>query len=349
MPIEVKERLKDETFWMKTGKPNHTKQSEQKINMLTFVRELGTRSAEFSIAPFTPTQIQRILSVLIDYIGDISQANLKPQDNNKQIKQTLAKAVPAMKQLGEQLRELLDKQYSAVLLSRFWIDKYDSDTQAALLYAQSLFIGIPTPTDKIDQKVVWDVRTLTTKAKCDHQPTFSEHNHAAKLHTDTQYYDQPERYMMLYSNQPANCGGGWSTFRDVQCIAAALNKTPKGRNAMAVLSQTPMPFRVPMSFTNDGKKSTREFTYAPIFNDKPKIRYRQDTLEQGLKHHQEIDTPVVQQALHTIDQELEQQQQLVRVLLDKDALLLMNNHECLHGRTEFSDQNRHLLRLRMSE
>lgn len=317
--------------------------------MLTFVRELGSRSAEFSIAPFTPIQIQSILSILTDYIGDIRQARLKPQNNDKQIKKTLAKAVPAIKQLGEQLRHLLNKQYSAVLFSRFWIDQYDSDTQAALLYAQSLFIGTPTPTDKIDQKVVWDVRTLTTKDKCNHQPTFSEHSHEAKLHTDTQYYDDPERYMMLYCNQPANCGGGWSTLRDVQCIKKALNKTPKGQHAMAVLAQTAMPFRVPMSFTHDGKKSTREFTYAPIFADKPQIRYRQDTLVQGLKHHQEIDTPDIQQALQTIEQELEQQQKLVKVLLPQDALLLVNNHECLHGRTEFSDSNRHLFRLRMSE
>lgn len=317
--------------------------------MLTFIRDIGTRSAEFSIAPLTPIQIHSILNILIDYIGDISQAQLKPQSKDKQIKQSLARAVPSLKQLGEQLRNLLDKQYSALLLSRFWIDQYDLDTQAALLYAQSLFIGTPTPTDKIDQKVVWDVRTLATKAKGNHQPTFSEHNHAAKLHTDTQYYDQPERYMLLYSNRPANCGGGISTFRDFQCITAALNKTPKGRHAMAVLSQTQLPFRVPMSFTHDGKKSTREFTYAPIFADRPKVRYRQDTLVQGLKHHQAIATPEVRQALDTIDQELEQQQKLIKVLLDKDALLLMNNHECLHGRTEFSDQNRHIFRIRMSE
>ncbi|MFT5163167.1 MAG: alpha-ketoglutarate-dependent taurine dioxygenase [Alteromonadaceae bacterium] len=317
--------------------------------MLTFVRELGTRSAEFSIEPFAPTQADSIKRILIEYIGDISQAQLKPQANKEQIKQALAKAVPAIKQLGEQLKQLLDKHYSAIMLSRFWIDQYDTDTQVALLYAQSLFIGTPTPTDKIDKKVVWDIRTLIPQAKYNHQPTFSEHSHEAKLHTDTQYYDQPERFMMLYSNRPANCGGGWSTFRDVQCIEKALNKTAKGQQALTVLSQTPMPFRVPMSFTKDGKEGTKEFTYAPVFADKPKIRYRQDTLTQGLKHHPQIHTATVTQALQTINQELEKQHELVKVLLDKDTLLLLNNHECLHGRTEFSDQERHIFRIRMSE
>jgi alpha-ketoglutarate-dependent taurine dioxygenase len=317
--------------------------------MLTFIRELGMRCAEFSIEPLPEAQTAIVLATLRHYIGDIRQAALVPQPNEAKIKAALGEAVPQIKQQGEHLRQLLNQDYSVILLSRYWIDQYDLDTRAALLYAQSLFIGSPTPTDKVDHKVVWDVRALDNTKCTDHQPTFSEHSDEAKLHTDTQYYPTPERFMMLYSNRPAQCGGGSSSFRDINSIKQTLNQTEQGRQAIAILSQTSLPFRVPMSFTKDGKKGTKEFTYAPILADKPKIRYRQDTLNQGFKDHPHHQTEQTSQALDIFNTELSRTDAQTCLILQADAMLLMNNHECLHGRTAFSDQHRHSFRIRMAE
>ena len=44
-----------------------------------------------------------------------------------------------------------------------------------------------------------------------------------------------------------------------------------------------------------------EATFAPIFADKPLIRYRKDTLEAGLKAHPEYDTAENRLALYILE------------------------------------------------
>ncbi|MCC3532422.1 MAG: TauD/TfdA family dioxygenase [Microcoleus sp. PH2017_21_RUC_O_A] len=40
--------------------------------------------------------------------------------------------------------------------------------------------------------------------------TFSKHNQQAPLHTDSQYRNQPERFIALMTICQANCGGGYT-------------------------------------------------------------------------------------------------------------------------------------------
>jgi len=326
---------------------------KEKLNMLTFVRNLDSYSAQYAIEPLSSAQIDVILQTLQHYIGNtngtVTQVDLVPPQDESALTNALAAVVPQLESLAEQLKYQLDNHYSVILLTKVWLDAYNTDTRAAVLYALSLFIGSPTPTDKVDRQVVWDIKTLGASMAPGHKPTFSEHDDEAKLHTDTQYYPNPERYMMLYANQTAKCGGGVSSFRDVNSITQALEQSQQGRWALKILSEQALPFRVPMSFTKDGKQGTKEFTYAPVFSDSPKIRYRQDTLKQGFNCHPEQQTEQINQALAILDQELARTEAQTCLLLQPDALLIMNNHECLHGRTAFTDQNRHAFRVRIAQ
>lgn len=317
--------------------------------MLSFIENLGYRSAAFAISGVPEQEQFQILSTLRHFYGDISQSALVPPAHEKALQSALAQASPTLTHIGEQLRDKLNTDYSAILISRIGIDHLDLDTRAALLFALSLSMGSPTPTDKVDRKVVWDIRALGCTMRAGHVPTFSEHPQEAVLHTDTQYYQTPERFMLLYCNQSAQCGGGFSTFRDIGCVKQALDKTEQGRWALEMLEHESLPFRVPMSFTKDAGQNTQEITYAPIFSDRPHVRYRRDTLEQGFKLKPELETPHVRQALDIFAAELERADMSISTMLQPDDLLVLNNHECLHGRTAFSDLNRHAFRIRINE
>ena len=70
----------------------------------------------------------------------------------------------------------------------------------------------------------------------------------------------------------------------------SLKSGSQGDWAFRHLSRTKLPFRIPTSYTKERRQDVAEATFAPIFADKPLIRYRKDTLEAGLKAHPEYDT-----------------------------------------------------------
>jgi len=317
--------------------------------MLTFTRSLGHRAAEFSMPPLGEQEKRYVLDVLKDAFGEVNQSLFIPQDNPEKLRDALMKASPYLASVGEQLREKLDQEYSVICVSRAWLDQLDIDTRAALLYALATIMGSPTATDQVDRKVVWDIKALGTGMKEGHVPTFSEHAYEADLHTDTQYYQSPERFMLLYFNEAAKCGGGESFCRDISCIEQELSKTDKGQWALDVLRREKVPFRIPMTFTSDGSQEAEEVTIAPILGDTPHVRYRTDTMNRGFELHPEMETKELREAIDIFTEELFRPEPLVSAFLENDTLLALNNHECLHGRTEFSDPERHVFRIRIEE
>lgn len=317
--------------------------------MLTHIQNLGHRAAEYEIPALSQKERDQTLETLKHYYGDIDQSAFVPKDNEADISKSLADAAPTLKELGDLLREKLDNDHSLMLINRTWIDDLDLDQRAALLFSLSMQMGSPTPTDQVDKKVVWDIRTRGNNLPAGHVPTFSEHADEACLHTDTQYYQSPERFMLLYYNQPAQCGGGLSYCRDITCIKDEMSKTNEGRWALDFLENEEMPFRIPMTFTSDGSQTAEEVTFAPILANKPHVRYRKDTLERGFKLHPEKDTADVRKALDIFTKELFKPEHTITALVQRDQLLALNNHECLHGRSEFSDPERHAFRIRIKE
>lgn len=317
--------------------------------MLTHVQSLGHRAAEYSIPPLPEQEKIQILGTLKHFLGEITQSAFVPLENEQEVRAALSVASPSLSKIGEQLRDKLATEHSAILISHAWIDHLDLDTRAALLFALSVVMGSPTLTDQVDRKVVWDIRALGDGMQEGHVPTFSEHSYEASLHTDTQYYEAPERFMLLYFNQPAKCGGGVSFCRDVSCIETEMSKTEQGRWALDVLQREELPFRIPMTFTKDGSQDAEEVTFARIFAEKPHIRYRTDTLERGFELHPECETPEIRRALDIFTEELLRPEPMITAFLERDSLLALNNHECLHGRSEFSDQDRHAFRIRIAD
>ncbi|WP_052435743.1 TauD/TfdA family dioxygenase [Bradyrhizobium japonicum] len=267
-------------------------------------------------------------------------------ENAAPLRADIRRESPRLADLADQIAEELEGRYSAIVVDRLNIDDFDLNTKRRLLYALCLALGWPTPTDKVGRRIIWDIKSRPLPKG--QVSTFSENMAEALLHTDTQYFPHPERYTILYVVKPAQ-EGGISMIRDGRHIREALEQTEEGAWALSYLSTNKLPFRIPTSYTAQRRQDIPEFTFAPIFSDRPLIRYRRDTLEAGLAGCPEYRTAEAKNALRILEGVLDSANDVLTTSLPADSVLITNNHEGLHGRTEFDDPERHLIRIRISD
>jgi alpha-ketoglutarate-dependent taurine dioxygenase len=93
--------------------------------------------------------------------------------------------------------------------------------------------------------VAWDVKARPETGSDNRFVTFSERVGSADMHTDSSFYPMPEQQFILYVVNAAQCDGGHSILIDADDIYHGLHRTPEGATAFALLSSTPVPFRVP--------------------------------------------------------------------------------------------------------
>ena len=318
--------------------------------MLTSIRTIGGRIGEVTAAALPGREVDSVLALLAQRYGSLADPDvLVPHPDLDMWSGLLRRTAPGLDALARALRVALEGPYCALIVPQLGLDRLDPAARCFLLFALSLCIGRPTPTDRLSQRIVWNLRARPDRMADGTASTFSEHNEEALLHTDTQYYAAPERYVLQYFVRSAGCGGGVTWLRDGACVVRGLERTASGRRALGLLTHTPLPFRIPAAFTADGHGSTLELTHAPIFGARPAIRFRVDTLEAGLAAFPDRATADVRDALHTLYAELEDPRERVERALQPDTLLLINNHEGLHGRTGFTDLSRHAVRIRIAE
>ena len=318
--------------------------------MLKHVQDLGFRAGEFTVAPLSDAEAGRILDVLAARHGaETDAAPLVPDGREADLRGELTEAAPGLSALAEAIRDRLETSHSGVLIRRAHLGHRDLDTRRRLLYALAVCMGTPTATDRIDRKVVWDIKVRPEMVRTGSASTFSEHADEADFHTDTQYFPTPERYMLLYFARAAACGGGRSSLRDVRCVREALAASEEGRWALDLLSRRALPFRIPATFTSTGSRDAVEVTFATVFGERPSIRFRTDTLRRGLHACPEHDTPDVRRALAILQAELDNPARRLETFMESDSLLAINNHEALHGRGAFADPERHALRIRIDD
>lgn len=315
--------------------------------MLELVRDLGLRIGEFDAPGFDAEEIAASMSILREYFSDDS-STVRPHPDEDIIRERIRTAAPKMADLACSLIETLESSHSGIFIPKLKLDSIDVETRKFVLYALALCMGYPSATDRVGQRVIWDIKARDEHFQLNHIPTYSEHSNEAELHTDTQYYLEPERYLFLYFIKQADCGGGNSLLRDINSIKQNLRQSAEGAWALDYLEKTDLPFQVPTSFTSDQRTDNVEVTIAPIFGDRPGIRYRIDTLERGLKARSEFATEEALRAIDLLKKELQNTEQLVRNICQSDGFLMINNHEALHGRESFTDRERYAVRIRIA-
>jgi len=206
-------------------------------------------------------------------------------------------------------------------------------------------IGVPVSHDNQDT-LVWSIKP--TPHSSGKVITYSEHNHEADLHTDSQYSDYPEDYFALLTLQKACCGGGMSYILRLEDILAELRSTPDGKQAEDLLRNTKYPFIVPQVFMKEPESDTPEIVFGPIL-EQDEIRFRVDTVEKALEVNPKLCTDRQLWAFQYLVKLVRSTNRTKKFFLEDGDLVIINNKTTLHGRSSFTDANRHLLRVRMNK
>ena len=147
----------------------------------------------------------------------------------------------------------------------------------------------------------------------------------------------------------ARCGGGASLLIAVDDLYEELQRSEAGRKACALLFATPLPFRVPSVYAASDEQV--EIELAPVFERQGgalTMRWRYDALLKGLATRPALDTPAVRAALDLLHEVIEQRAPRFCQQLPDDTLLWADNRRTLHGRADYTDAARHLIRIRMA-
>ena len=225
---------------------------------------------------------------------------------------------------------------------------HDSQDAGEKLTAICSEVGTPIGHDA-DGKIVWDIKAREPQKGASAVITYSEHNHEADLHTDSQYNDYPEDYFSLLTLKRAACGGGESSLLTLSDILVELSDTPVGREVLNILNETEFPFIVPAVFKKDPEKEF-EFVRGRVINQEAhEIRFRVDTIEKALAHDPGLCTAAQVRAFNFFKNLVRTTKQTRHFFLNDGDLIFINNKTTLHGRSSFTDPERHLLRVRMNK
>jgi alpha-ketoglutarate-dependent taurine dioxygenase len=239
------------------------------------------------------------------------------------------------------LNEILLKK-SLVIAKNTGINSLPSKDRSFATILLSSYFGAPIKPSPNSEVISWPIESSYELNK----PgiTFSQTNEEAYLHTDSQYSLNPEKYFGLFCIRKARDNGGISILVQGDEIIERISS--KFGEEIIDLLGVDYPFRIPTIFTSIQNPDVAEINYGPIYKDH-QIRYRRDTLQEGIRLSERKITPDQIRALKIIDEAIEESTKYSYLLNDGDAIFV-NNYRMLHGRTSFSDKNRLLYRVRMN-
>jgi hypothetical protein len=245
-----------------------------------------------------------------------------------------------LQSLGNNIVNILESEQKFVVIKNLPFRNYPRPLIDYLFASLSLCLGNITVHNSSNNPI-WDVTLRDTGGR---EPTFSELNVEAPLHTDSAFRLVPEKYFGLWAIQTARRGGK-STAIEIERVIEFLKASALGRQCLDLLSSRKFPFCVPPAFATT--QQGVEIIQAPILGDSPSIRFRIDTLMAGFKHHPELATPERLWAVKYFEGALNNCPDRLEFKLNDGDVVFFNNHTMLHGRTAFSDRKRLLLRIRI--
>lgn len=227
--------------------------------------------------------------------------------------------------------------------ANFEVTEGDTHKQEFLDFCKLL--GTPIPHNSMPNSYVWDIKAVKNP-----KSTFVTHSELAseaELHTDSAFSDNPEDYFCLYSIKKADCNGGESLLLSKEDLLFELRKTEEGIKAEEQFRTKKFPFAVPSIF-KEGHKLQDENLYARDYIlTENSIRFRSDVIEKSLNFSPQLIDADQRKALRVLQYILEHSSAVKRLTLEVGDLIVINNKTMLHGRTAFTDSDRHLLRVRL--
>jgi len=291
-----------------------------------------------------------IVATVRRYFSDFNGNGFYPHADEVALQAEL-RALPAL----QRLTALIPDRHApvrAMALTGLGLGQLHEAERNAVLYAIALCLGYPTSTDQRTRRVAWDVRARPDSGQAPARfVTFSERVGNADMHTDSSFYPMPEEQFLLYVVAAARCQGGESLLIALDDIHAELQRTEAGRATFALLSTTPVPFRVPAVYAADdaGVEIHLAQVFARDADGQMLMRWRYDSIVKGLDARPALATPALRAAVDLLNTVIEQHTPRFSQLMPDDTLLWADNRRMLHGRARYTDPQRHLIRIRISD
>jgi alpha-ketoglutarate-dependent taurine dioxygenase len=247
------------------------------------------------------------------------------------------------KKLANHILEALEN-VGYIIVQNFDVDVNNAENSGKKFLEISNMVG-NTINHAGHNSIIWDIKSNPKSNSF--VKTYSEHSHEAELHTDSQYSLYPEDYFGLLTLKKANCGGGISYLLSLKEILNELRALPNGSIHEKTLSNTNFPFIIPNVFKKNASVE-HEFNFGPILREN-EIRFRVDTFEKALSIKRDLCDEEQMEAYHALKKIILKTSKTQMLFLQPKDLIFINNKTMLHGRGEFTDADRHLLRIRMNK
>ncbi len=283
---------------------------------------------------------------LIEALAALGSIDIDDHSNHAIITDVFKTFSPRLLTYAQNIKLRLQNDFRFIVLKNVGFVNLPPTVRDIFVVGFCALMGKPTPTDQIRKQIIWPV-TVDKKSKVTFV-TFSQHNHEASFHTDTQYFPAPEEVATLWCVTPDKNGQGVNALVDGRYVLQQLALLPDGGTILQTLFTHTYPFRVPTIFTKTRDDNRPELNRAAVFGNKPFIRYRFDTINEGFRVLRLSPQPEEKYALDMLEKIVADDKSQVRILLKKDEVMLTNNHEILHSRDSFKDINRLLLRVRFN-
>lgn len=292
--------------------------------------------------------LERLFTIIARRFHDFNSNGFYPHPDEVSMRAELSE-IGTLRRLTAALHRL---DANGIVLHGLGLAGLPEERRNAALYALTLMLGYPTSTDQRTGRVAWDVKARPASGKDGRFVTFSERVGGADMHTDSSFYPMPEEQFILYVVRAAECQGGHSILVDGESIYEALQCSAAGRAAYVQLRDTPVPFQVPSVYAADDESV--EYHVAPVFGpprregERFTLRWRYDAIRKGLAACPSMSSPALLDALEIMNKIAEENAARFSAQLPTDTLMIADNHRMLHGRTTYTDEQRHLIRIRMS-
>jgi hypothetical protein len=309
-----------------------------------FDRDIVSMAGAIDLSPDIPGVVAttRDLAPTLKTSADLTPLDEEPARIDL-YRARLRETAPRVADLAAGVRRLFENGTMAAVAPSLGLERQPLEAQRHVLFALSQLLGAPAATGPRDRRVLWDVKVrATTRGPF---TTFSEDDGEAELHTDNGFSADPESIFFLYVVRAAGCGGGTSYFANGRHIRDSLARTSRGRDALDLLREARVPFRVPPVFCHD--PDVPEYNAAPVFAGRPKMRFRQDVILRGLDANPAPGNGEIRDAVNLVADAARSVRTTDRAL-PAGSIAFVDNHDALHGRSRFRDAERHLIRVRIA-
>jgi len=255
----------------------------------------------------------------------------------------LCEKAPRVARLADYVSRRFENGTMAAVVPSLGLEGQPLELQRYVLFALGNLLGTPTATEPRHRRALWDVKVRT--ATTGQFATFSETDDEAEFHTDSAFQSDPEPIFFLYVVQAARCDGGMSYFANGRRVRDRLMQTSSGRDALHILCRAKVPFRIPPAFSHD--PDVAEYSAGTVFGDRPLIRFRRDVILRALDANPAPGNSEIRDAVNLVA-DAAFSVKTTNLKLPTGSIAFVDNHNGMHGRSRFSDAERHLIRVRVA-